>query len=303
MGGVAGVGLLALGGAAGLAAAGRGRQVQDALAHNEFEFRLQPPPRGLILDRNGVVLASNRPDFRLLRQPATRTPTSTGLLDRLPKLMPLDDAHRARLLRGHRRRAAPRAGGGDRGPDLGGVLAHQRAHAGAARRHRRHGRDPRLSVLGAFAHVVGYVAKVIARTTSPRTGPNSDPILLNPGFRIGKQGIEKTYDLPLRGKPGAKKVEVDVKGRVVREDPAGDIRPSPAQTLPLTLDADIQNRALEVFGDRQRRGGDDGLPHRRRALPALGAQLRRQPLRQGPDRRRSTRRSPTTTTSRCSTRR
>ena len=34
--------------------------------HNQFQFVLSPPPRGLILDRNGVVLASNRPDFRLL---------------------------------------------------------------------------------------------------------------------------------------------------------------------------------------------------------------------------------------------
>ena len=72
---------------------------------------------------------------------------------------------------------------------------------------------------GAFAHVIGYVAKVNARDIA-KTGPNSDPILLNPGFRIGKQGVEKAYDLTLRGKAGRRKVEVDVKGRVVREDPA-----------------------------------------------------------------------------------
>ena len=110
-------------------------------------------------------------------------------------------------------------------------------------------------------------------------------MLLNPGFRIGKQGVEKALDLQLRGKAGGKKVEVDAKGRVVREDPGGDI-PSgrPARHVQLTLDADIQNRALEVFGERERRGGDDGLPHRRHALHALGAELRRQPLRQGPHR-------------------
>jgi penicillin-binding protein 2 len=52
----------------------------------------------------------------------------------------------------------------------------------------------------------------------------------------------------MRGKAGAKKVEVDVKGRVVREDPGGDVPSVPGQALQLTLDADIQNRALEVFG-------------------------------------------------------
>jgi penicillin-binding protein 2 len=99
----------------------------------------------------------------------------------------------------------------------------------------------------AFAHVIGYVAKV-SKSDVTKDGPNADPILLNPGFRIGKAGLEKTYDLPMRGRPGAKKVEVDVKGRVVREDPGGDVPSVPGQTLKLTLDADVQNRALEVFG-------------------------------------------------------
>jgi penicillin-binding protein 2 len=101
---------------------------------------------------------------------------------------------------------------------------------------------------GAFAHVIGYVAKVSASDVT-RTGPNSEPIMLNPGFRIGKQGVEKSFDLDLRGRPGARKVEVDVKGRVVRQDPAGDIPSTPGAPLRLTLDADIQNRALEVFGE------------------------------------------------------
>ena len=43
---------------------------------------------------------------------------------------------------------------------------------------------------GAFAHVVGYVAKVSASDVA-KTGPNAEPILLNPGFRIGKQGYRK----------------------------------------------------------------------------------------------------------------
>jgi penicillin-binding protein 2 len=100
----------------------------------------------------------------------------------------------------------------------------------------------------AFAHVVGYVAKVSAKDIT-KTGPNAEPILLNPGFRIGKQGIEKTYDLDLRGKPGARKVEVDVKGRVVRQDPQGDVPPIPGAPIRLTLDSDVQNKAMEVFGE------------------------------------------------------
>ncbi len=102
---------------------------------------------------------------------------------------------------------------------------------------------------GAFAHVIGYVAKVNKDDIKP-TGPNADPILLNPGFRIGKQGVEKSFDLELRGKPGAQKVEVDANGHEVSADPAGDIPATPGKVIELTLDADVQNRAMEVFGDQ-----------------------------------------------------
>ncbi|MET0338246.1 MAG: penicillin-binding protein 2, partial [Caulobacter sp.] len=66
MGGLTGIGLLTLGGRLAqlqLVEAGR---YQKLSAGNQFNFRLAPPPRGLVLDRNGVSLASNRPNFRLL---------------------------------------------------------------------------------------------------------------------------------------------------------------------------------------------------------------------------------------------
>jgi len=246
MGGVAGLGLIALGGRLAYLQLVEADKYKTLSLDNEFESRLQPPPRGLILDRNGVVLALNRPDFRLYVSRDDGADIE-GLLERLQKLVPLDDAHRERLLQdiGDAPRRAPVTVLEDltweefsrinvRTPELPGVTADMgdiRVYAYPA----------------AFAHVIGYVAKVSKQDVT-HDGPNADPILLNPGFRIGKQGLEKTYDLPMRGRPGAKKVEVDVKGRVVREDPGGDIPATPGQALQLTLDADIQNRALEVFG-------------------------------------------------------
>ncbi len=100
---------------------------------------------------------------------------------------------------------------------------------------------------GAFAHVIGYVSRVSADDLK-REGANPDPILLHPGFRIGKQGVEKALDQELRGRAGAQKVEVDSRGRVVRKDPRGDIASVPGKEVVLSLDADVQNRALEVFG-------------------------------------------------------
>jgi penicillin-binding protein 2 len=72
--------------------------------------------------------------------------------------------------------------------------------------------------------------------------------MLNPGFRIGKQGVEKAFDIELRGRPGAQKVEVDANGHEVRQDTDGDIPAIPGKEIQLTLDLDMQLRAEEVFG-------------------------------------------------------
>jgi len=216
-------------------------------ASNQFNFKLTPPPRGLIVDRNGVVLASNRPNFSLLvaREPGVDVDAT---LKTLAEFVPLDDRRQARMSRDIAS-APPRApvevledltweqlSAIDlRMPEMPGVSAEM-----AEVRVYPHG--------GAFAHVIGYVAKV-NKTDLTETGPNSEPIMHNPGFRIGKQGVEKAFDLQLRGRPGARKVEVDASGREVRADPGGDLPTVPGATIRLTLDADIQQRALEVFGE------------------------------------------------------
>jgi penicillin-binding protein 2 len=99
--------------------------------------------------------------------------------------------------------------------------------------------------------VIGYVAKVNKDDIDEivKKGGTPDPIMLHPGFRVGKQGVEKAFDEALRGKPGARKVEVDANGREVRHDDEGDIPATPGDEIQLTLDVDIQNRALEVFGE------------------------------------------------------
>ena len=111
-------------------------------------------------------------------------------------------------------------------------------------------------------------------TSTPQEGPQRrvDPMLLNPGFRIGKQGIEKSLDLTLRGKPGGQKVEVDV------TRPGGARRTRDGDMPPVArrggrADAGRRHPEPGAGGVRRghRRGGDDGLPHRRHPVPALGA--------------------------------
>ncbi len=247
MGGLAGVGVLAL--------AGRLAQLQivDAdryklmAADNQFNFRLVPPPRGLIVDRNGVALASNRPNFRVMLT-KDQVDDVDATLDTLSLISPLSPDRRKAVMRDIEQspRFAPVSVMDDltweqfsavnvRLPQLPGVTADM-------------GEVRVYPFGGAFAHVIGYVSKV-SDVDLKAPGAMNDPLMHNPGFRIGKQGVEKALDRELRGKAGGKKVEVDARGRVIREDPRGDIKAVPGKEVALSLDADVQNRALEVMGE------------------------------------------------------
>ncbi len=243
----AGLGLTAMGGRLAYLQLFQTQRYERLSTSNQFNFKLMPAPRGVIVDRNGAVLAANRPNFRLLVV-RDKGVDAEATLKTLANYVPLDDARQRRLLKdiNSAPRRAPVSVMEDmsweqfsaisvRAPELVGVTADM----GEVRVY-PHG--------GAFAHVIGYVAKVNREDIS-LTGPNADPILLHPGFRMGKQGVEKAFDLELRGRPGARKVEVDANGREVRHHDEGDITPEPGAEIQLTLDVDVQNRALEVFGE------------------------------------------------------
>ena len=131
MGGLAGVGLRRW--ARGWRTADlREQPLHDLAASNQYNFRLIPPPRGRILDRNGVELASNRPNFRLLvLRDEVKDPDAT--LDAAAELIPISDDRRASSCA--RSTQGPRfvPVGDRRRPELGGVRPHQRAQPRAAR--------------------------------------------------------------------------------------------------------------------------------------------------------------------------
>ena len=247
MGGLTSLGLVALGARLAELQIFENNRYTTLSASNQYNFRLIPPPRGRILDRNGVELASNRPNFRLLLL-KDQVNDVEATLKTVAELIPITPQRHRQLLReiDDGPRFVPVAIADDlsweefarinvRNPELPGLQADMN--------------EARVYPFGgAFAHVIGYVSRVTAGELNA-AGPTPDPLLLNPGFRIGKQGVEKSLDLQLRGRAGGQKVEVDSRGRVVKEDPAGDIKPVPGDEVVLTLDADIQNRALEVFGD------------------------------------------------------
>jgi penicillin-binding protein 2 len=98
LGGFAGVGLAALGCRLAYLQLLETQRYEKLSASNQFNFKLVPPPRGLIVDRNGEVLAANRPNFRLLvAKDKDVDPEAT--LKVLANFVPLDDQRQRRLLR------------------------------------------------------------------------------------------------------------------------------------------------------------------------------------------------------------
>ncbi len=185
-------------------------QYQMLAEENRISMRLLPPPRGLVLDRFGHELASNRLNYRVVLI-AEQTNGVAETLDRLARVIPINPHQRRRVLREVRRkrRFVPIKVAENLTweqfarinvllPELPGV----QPDVGEGRHY---------PVGVETAHVVGYVSSV---SEEDQTG---DPLLELPGYRIGKNGIEKIYDLRLRGKAGNSQVEVNAVGRVIRE--------------------------------------------------------------------------------------
>ncbi|MFP6730423.1 MAG: penicillin-binding protein 2 [Alphaproteobacteria bacterium] len=198
---------------------------------NRINIKLLPPPRGRILDRHGEALATNRLNYRVALV-SEHAKDITATLDALASLIPLSKRDYQRVLRDARRKRdfVPITVRENltwsevsrievNAPDLAGVVI----EVG----------QTRYYPLGATAvYITGYVAAV---SEDELTG---DPLLALPDSRIGKSGVEKIYDLALRGKAGNSQVEVNAYGRVIRELERNEGQPGDA--LVLTLDAGLQ---------------------------------------------------------------
>jgi penicillin-binding protein 2 len=91
-------------------------------------------------------------------------------------------------------------------------------------------------------HLVGYVGAASAEEYEKE----KDPILVTPGSKVGKDGLEKIFEKDLRGKPGARRVEVTAGGRVVRDlETREDV---PGKPIKLTIDGPLQDYAARRIG-------------------------------------------------------
>jgi penicillin-binding protein 2 len=210
---------------------------------NRVQLQSLPPKRGLIFDRNGVLLADNRPSYVLsivservddleatLTEIQTLLPISESDLENFRKKRKWSRAYEAVPLR-FRLTEEERARLAVNRYRMPGVVVDARLL-----RHYTHGE--------LFSHALGYVGRI-----NERESYDLDEEDYRGTFHVGKVGVEKYYEDILHGDAGYQNVETDAHGRVLRVLERHN--PTPGTNLTLHLDIAVQQAAFDALGDRR----------------------------------------------------
>ncbi len=209
----------------------QGPQYKTMAENNRISVKVLAPARGQIVDRFGVPLAINNQNYRVIMIPE-QTEDMKKALQRLSGMIKLDDRAIQKVLNLAKKSSkfAPIEVRDNLNweevatievnlTDLPGIST----EVGEIRSY---------PFSDATAHMIGYVGAVA------KGDVGEDPLLKQPGFRIGKTGIEKALDADLRGSAGTAEMEVNVVGREVRE--LKHNAATQGKRVTLTIDADLQ---------------------------------------------------------------
>jgi penicillin-binding protein 2 len=210
---------------------------------NRVQLQPLPPRRGLIYDRNGILLADNRPSYVLsvvrervtdldttLAELQTLLPVSEGDLENFRKKLHRSRPYEAVPLR-FRLTEVERARLAVNRFRLPGVVVEAQLL-----RHYPHGE--------LFSHALGYVGRI-----NEKEAQELDETEYRGTFHVGKVGVEKYYEDMLHGEVGYQNVESDAHGRVLRV--LERFAPVPGKDLTLSLDYRVQLAAFDALGERR----------------------------------------------------
>ncbi len=215
----------------------------QVIQHEKFQLRaetnrLRPisltAPRGTIFDRDGQVIAENVPGYSV-KVLAPSVDSLHAVLARIGRFVPLDTAEVEEVVRRFRlARYQPAVVFGDADFE---TIARLEEHRAALPGLVIQSEPKRLYPAGkAVAHLVGYVSEVTENDLTAQRYPGADL-----GTIVGKAGLEREYDDTLRGIEGVRYMEVNARGRLVREDAGGaSLQPTPGRPILTTIDLDLQ---------------------------------------------------------------
>jgi len=203
------------------------------------------PNRGLILDRNGVVLARNYSAYTLEITPSKLNATLDETIDELSKLITVDIKDRKRF-----KKLLEESKGFESVP-LRTRLTDEEVARFTAQRFRFPGVEVQARLFRQYplgetaSHVIGYIGR-INQSEIKAIDATDDAANYKGTDHIGKEGLEKSYEKQLHGETGYEEVEVSAGGRAIRtlsRTPA-----TPGNNLILSIDIELQKVVEEAFG-------------------------------------------------------
>jgi penicillin-binding protein 2 len=207
---------------------------------NRIQVQPVPPNRGLIFDRNGVLLAENRPSYTLsiVRERVSNLDETLAQIGRLISVSS-DDLENFRKALSQRRRPYESV-------PLRYHLTEEEIARIAVNEYALEGVEVEAQLVRyyphgeLFAHTIGYVGRISEREIN---GFDDEDYRRYSGTHsIGKTGVERFYEKQLLGEVGTQHVEVNAHGRVLRT-----LEPVPGTDLHLFLDIQLQRTAVEAL--------------------------------------------------------
>ena len=207
------------------------------------------PNRGLILDRNGVVLARNFSAYTLEITPSKINADLDVVIDQLAQLVDIQPKHRKRF-----KKLLEDSKNFESLP-IRTRLTDEEVARFTVQRFRFPGVDIQARLFRQYplsetaSHVIGYIGRISTADAKRIDESDDDFDNYNGTDYIGKAGLEKSYEKALHGTTGSEDVEVSASGRAVRT-----LSRSPAiagSNLVLSIDIELQKVIEEAFGDRR----------------------------------------------------
>jgi penicillin-binding protein 2 len=208
---------------------------------NRVKLQPIPPNRGLIFDRNGIVLAENLPSYRLEITPE-QVQDMDATLSALEEIIDIREIDRSRFEKLRKRKP------GFEAVPLLFHLDDEQVARFSANRHRFPGVDITAGLARHYpqgklaVHALGYVGRIDERALKELDTSN-----YRGTTHIGKIGIERSYEDLLHGTVGLQQVETTAQGRVLRV--LNRVAPVSGHNLYLTIDSRVQDAAERAFGD------------------------------------------------------
>ncbi|WP_127025275.1 penicillin-binding protein 2 [Rheinheimera mangrovi] len=214
---------------------------------NRIKLIPQPPNRGLIYDRNGILLAENRPihSVELIPEQVKNIPETLAEIARLIEITPERQQEFLKEVKHHRRFVSIAVKEHLTEQEVAIIAVNQHRLAGVTLEARLTRHYPFGEL---FTHALGYIGKINAKEL---TKLEEDGVSANYAASrdIGKIGLERFYESQLHGQVGFEQVEVNNRGRVIR---VLDSKPATSgDDLILSIDMSLQLKAQELIGDNR----------------------------------------------------